>query len=54
MHIVSSLHSQTPNCRLKTVLVFIEKKNLLKRGPTQFKPVLFSGQLYTVIYGEAL
>lgn len=32
-----------------TCTVFIEKKNLCKSGPMQFKPVLFKGQLYLFV-----
>lgn len=46
MHTVSPSHPQTPDCRSKTVLVFIEKKKPRIREPAQFKPVLLKGQLF--------
>lgn len=43
MHTVGPLHLWTPNCKVKTVQVFIEK-NLHVSGTAQFQPVLFKGQ----------
>lgn len=49
MHTVGPPHLHTPNCRLKTIQVFIaEKKNPGLSGSMQFKPVLSKGQLYLI------